>query len=258
MELERLTREKKLTDTERQVLQYLLEHLDTALAQGVRDIARQNYTSSSTIMRLAHKLGYGGFVDMCYKLSTLTQENTRLDGEAQQFLDSFCANALLNYNTYTQLKTCAEHLARLDRDFLFIYATGFSAMAGNYMAGKLTNMGRRCLFASGQDSSGFFENNLDAMGMFLCISKSGETPLVRDKIRTAHENGIYTVAITGEQENSVSRYADLWFRVEDDCKLDTQNVMPNTFFPQVIMLVELIAYEYRRRCLTGAENGKKL
>ena len=49
--------------------------------------------------------------------------------------------------------------------------------------------------------------------------------------------------ITGEQENSVGRYADLWFRVENQWKLDDQNTMPNTFFPQVMMLIELIAYE---------------
>ena len=78
--------------------------------------------------------------------------------------------------------------------------------------------------------------------------------MVRDKIRTARENGVFTVAITGEQENSVGRYADLWFRVENQWKLDDQNTMPNTFFPQTMMLIELIAYEYRRLCM---ENGIK-
>ena len=32
------------------------------------------------------------------------------------------------------------------------------------------------------------------------------------------------------------------------------STMPNTFFPQVMMLIELIAYEYRRLCM---ENGIK-
>lgn len=248
MEIEALTQNKKLTATEQAVLRYLLDHLDTALAQGVREIARQNYTSTSTIMRLAHKLGYAGFVDMCYKLNTLAQESARWDSEGQSFLDSFCANALLNYNTYTQVKACAARIARRQKGLIFVYATGFSGLVGSYMASKLTNMGQLCLFASGSDSVGVFENSLDAMELFICISKSGETRLVRDKIKTAQENGIYTVAITGEQENSVSQFADLWLRVEDNNKLDTLNVTPNTFFPQAVMLVELIAYEYHRLC----------
>lgn len=249
MEIETLSQNKKLTPTEQEVLRYLLDHLDTALAQGVREIARRNYTSTSTIMRLAHKLGYSGFVDMCYKLNTLAQESTRWDSEEQSFLNSFYGDSLLNYNTYTQVKACAERIARPQKGFIFVYATGFSGLVGNYMASKLTNMGKLCLFASGSDSVGIFENSLDVMDLFICISKSGETSLVRDKIKTAQENGIYTVAITGEQENSVSRFADLWFRVEDNCRLDTLNVTPNTFFPQAVMLVELIAYEYHRLCM---------
>ena len=109
-------------------------------------------------------------------------------------------------------------------------------------------MGKHCLFASGGDSVGIFENSLDRMGMFIGISKSGETSLVRDKIKTAQENGVFTVAITGDHENSVGQFADIWFRVEDLWKLDDLNVMPNTFFPQTLMLMELIAYEYRRLC----------
>ena len=105
---------------------------------------------------------------------------------------------------------------------------------------------------------GIFENSLDSIGLFLCVSKSGETAMVRDKIKTARENGVPTVAITGEQPNSVSQFADLWFRVEDHCKLDDQNVRPNTFFPQALMLAELIAYEYHRLCISQNETGTEL
>ena len=55
MNLNKLTNGKGLTDTEQQVLAYIIEHLDTALSNGVRTIASANYTSTSTIMRLAKK-----------------------------------------------------------------------------------------------------------------------------------------------------------------------------------------------------------
>ena len=248
MNLVKLVQDKNLTDTEQQVLEYIVGNLDTALSQGVRAIAHANYTSASTIMRLAKKMGYGGFVDMCYRLRPLVEEPQRLASEGQTFLASFSASSLLYYNPYDLLKSCAERMSREKDDLIFIYATGFSATVGNYMTRKLVNMGKRSIFASGEDSVGMFENNLDCMGIFFCVSKSGETPQVRDKIRTARENGVFTVAVTGEKENSVSRHADIWFRVEDLCKLDDLNTSPNTFFPQAMMLVELIAYEYLRAC----------
>ncbi len=256
MNLNKLTTGKGLTDTEQQVLAYIIEHLDTALSNGVRTIASANYTSTSTIMRLAKKMGYSGFVDMVYKLRPLIQEPQDMVDEEQNFIESFCTSSLLTYNTYSLLKTCTARMAEMEPNLIFIYATGFSATVGNYMARKLVNMGRRCIFASGEDSVGMFENNLEHMGMFFCISKSGETVMVREKIKTAKENGVFTVAVTGEQKNSVSQFADLWFRVEDLCKLDDLNTSPNTFFPQTMMLVELIAYEYLRICKKESKTTK--
>lgn len=248
MNLTKLIQGKNLTENEQMVLKYLLEHLDTALSQGVRSIAQYNYTSTSTIMRLAKKMGYSGFVDMCYNLRAMAEEPEYFFHEEQNFLEKFCQPSILNYDTYSQIKTFSEHMARCKGELIFVYATGFSSAVGNYMARKLINMGQRCIFASGEDSVGMFENNLEYMGTFFCISKSGETILVRDKIKTARENGIFTAAITCEKENSVSQFADVWFRIEDLCKLDDLNTSPNTFFPQAMMLVELMAYEYLKLC----------
>ena len=232
MKLEKLTQDKGLTGTEAAVLEYIVANLDHVLRDGVRGVARANFTSTSTIMRLAKKMGYGGFVDMCYKLRSLVEMPQKTEQEEVDFLSSFGTVSLLNYNTYTQVKSCAQQIIRQTEQTIFIYGTGFSGT----------------LFASGGDSVGIFENSLDRMGMFIGISKSGETSLVRDKIKTAQENGVFTVAITGDHENSVGQFADIWFRVEDLWKLDDLNVMPNTFFPQTLMLMELIAYEYRRLC----------
>ena len=77
MNIEKITQGKNLTDTERTVLEYILDHLDTVQTEGVRGVARANYTSTSTIMRLARKMNYSGFVDMCYKLRSLVGPLTR-------------------------------------------------------------------------------------------------------------------------------------------------------------------------------------
>ena len=253
MKLDKLIQDKGLTNTEAAVLDYIIAHIDTVLSQGVRGVARANFTSTSTIMRLAKKMGYAGFVDMCYKLRPLMEMPDQTDQEDADFLNSFGAAPLLNYNTYTQVKRCAAQIIRQQDRTIFVYGTGFSGTVGEYFYLKLINMGKHCLFASGRDSIGIFENSLDHMGMFFGISKSGETPFVRDKIKTAKENGVFTVAITGNHDNSVGQFADIWFQVEDLYKLDDLNVMPNTFFPQTMMLMELIAYEYRRLCKT--DNG---
>lgn len=47
------------TDAERQIIQYLLSHPEDILSLSVRDLAKNSYTSSSTVNRLASKLSGG-------------------------------------------------------------------------------------------------------------------------------------------------------------------------------------------------------
>lgn len=246
LDIRKLIQDKNLTSTEEMVLRYIIENIDTVMAQGVRGIARTNFTSTSTIMRLTKKMGYTGFVDMHYRLLPLVKNTESVHNSDMQFIDSFQFNSLLKYNSYESLRGFAGRLNQMKSKYIFLYATGFSACAAEYMHKKLLVLGKKCILSSGMDSVGVFENNMDDMEMFIVISKSGETRSVLDKLKTAAENQIYTVALTGAGDNSIGRSADLWFRIEDSNPLDDRNMMPNTFFPNVLMLTELIVYEYHK------------
>lgn len=139
MNIEKITQGKNLTDTERTVLEYILDHLDTVQTEGVRGVARANYTSTSTIMRLARKMNYSGFVDMCYKLRSFTETPHQTMQEEEDFLNGFSTQSLLNYNTYTQLKICAEKLLEQRDKMIFVYGTGFSGTVATYLTQKLVN-----------------------------------------------------------------------------------------------------------------------
>ena len=104
MNIEKITQGKNLTDTEHTVLEYILDHLDTVQTEGVRGVARANYTSTSTIMRLARKMNYSGFVDMCYKLRSLVETPRQTMQEEEDFLNGFSTQSLLNYNTKTDFR----------------------------------------------------------------------------------------------------------------------------------------------------------
>ena len=130
---------------------------------------------------------------------------------------------------------------------LFLYATGFSAIPVEYLTKKLLVLGIKCIYSNGMDFQlRVFENNLEDMEMLVVVSRSGETKWVADRVKTAAENGIYTVSFTNEAKNRVSSLTNMQFRIEDSNKLDDRNMMANTFFPNVIMLMELLIYEYHK------------
>lgn len=251
VDLAKLTDGKNLSEVEKTVLYYIVEHIDQVLKMGVRGVAKENYTSSSTIMRLTKKLGYSGFVDMYYKLLPMVRSIEGTIDHDIQFMDSFCSNRLLQYNSYEQMRAFAQKICELGNRYIFIFGTGFSSMPAEYFNRKLLVLGRKCIVSSGMDSIGVFENNLSDMGMLIVISRSGETQSVVDRVKIAKENGIFIISFTNELVNRVNALADLAFRIEDSNKLDDRNMTANTFFPNVLMLMELLIYEYYKVLQTG-------
>lgn len=246
VDLRKITEGKSLTETETDVLRYIISHMDSVLKMGVQGVAKENFTSTSTIMRLTKKLGYGGFVDMYYKLLPLVGQAEKSTEADMVFINSFCTNSLLQYNSYDDMKAFARRISAIGDGYVFLYATGFSAIPMEYLTKKLLVLGIRCIASNGMDSIGVFENNLQQMKLLIVISRSGETNWVVDRVKTARENGIYTVSFTNEVQNRVSSLADMNFRIEDSNKLDDRNMTANTFFPNVMMLMELLIYEYHR------------
>ncbi|MBS6502056.1 MurR/RpiR family transcriptional regulator [Clostridium tertium] len=247
MDLSKFIENKGLTEIEIKVLNYIVDNIDEVNKLGVRGIAKNNYTSTSTIMRLSKKLGYSGFLEMQYNLASLKGNELGENLNERDFVDSLDMDSLLKENSSDAINKFVDILFNDDSKFIFIYANGFSGIVAEYINKKLLVMGKRCILSNGTDSIGVFENNLDYISSIIVISKSGETPMVLNKVKTAKEHGINVIAFTNERENSISKLADVSFKIDDANKLDDRNLMPNTFFPKVLVLVELLIYEYYKR-----------
>ena len=247
MDLSKFIENKGLTEIEIKVLKYIVENINEVNKLGVRGIAKNNFTSTSTIMRLAKKLGYSGFLEMQYNLSSLKKG---IDGDVlneKGFVESLNLKNLLEMNSQTNIEKFIDLLFNDDNKFIFIYATGFSGIVAEYINKKLLVMGKRCIISNGTDSIGVFENNLDYISAIIVISKSGETSMVLNKVKIAKEQGIQVISFTNEKENSISKLSDISFKIDDPNKLDDRNLMQNTFFPKVLILLELLIYEYYKK-----------
>lgn len=244
MDISKLIQNKGLTEIEIKVLKYMIDNIDDINKMGVRGVAKNNFTSTSTIMRLAKKLGYSGFLELQYNLLSLTKKDFSNNLNENDFIESLYMDSLLKENSKIDISKFVDVLFGDDHKFIFIYANGFSGIVADYINKKLLVMGKRCILSNGTDSIGVFENNLDFISSIIVISKSGETPMVLNKVKTAKEHDIKVISFTNNHENSISELSDIWFKIEDTNKLDDRNLMPNTFFPKVLVLFELLVYEY--------------
>lgn len=242
--ISKFTKNIEITESEESVLKYIINNVDKVMAMGVRGIAKENYTSTSTIMRLSKKLGYTGFVDLVYHILSMTGAQR---SEKQQDENTFIGSdkyTFLQYITEGDISDFISILKNTKHKVIFIYATGFSSLIANYLNKKILVLGKKCIFATGSDSIGIFENNINDIEALIVVSKSGETKVVLDKVNLAKNKKIKVISFTNEIENSISNISDISFKILDINKLDDSNIYPNTFFPNLCMLIEYIIYKY--------------
>lgn len=243
LDLNKLTCTASLTDTERAVLEFLLTHIDEALKLGVRGVAKANFTSTSTVMRLSRKLGYNGFIEMYYKLLGAAGKGTPVYELNEGFLSHFAGDGNVSMENYRSLRLAAQRIHKTDQ-MVFIYGMGFSSMMAEYLAKKLLVLGIKCIFSDGADSIGVFENNLEDIGVFIAFSRSGRSPYVLNRVKMAKENSVFTMGFTNDGASPLKEYCSCVIEVPDDNPLDDRNMKPTLFFSKTITMIELLIYEY--------------
>ena len=243
LDLNKLTCTASLTDTERAVLEFLLTHIDEALKLGVRGVAKANFTSTSTVMRLSRKLGYNGFIEMYYKLLGAAGKGTPVYELNEGFLSHFAGDGNVSMENYRSLRLAAQRIHKTDQ-MVFIYGMGFSSMMAEYLAKKLLVLGIKCIFSDGADSIGVFENNLEDIGVFIAFSRSGRSPYVLNRVKMAEENSVFTMGFTNDGASPLKEYCSCVIEVPDDNPLDDRNMKPTLFFSKTINMIELLIYEY--------------
>jgi DNA-binding MurR/RpiR family transcriptional regulator len=192
-------------------------------------------------MRLAHKLGFRGFVEMQFKLSAMVA--AQANAAPEDWVSLGVTPMVMQYNQPALFDTIAQELMACQR-FIFIYAAGFSGIIAEYMYKKLLNLGKRCLLATPSDSAGILDNNLEDIGIMLTVSRSGETHSVLDKVMMVQDQPITVISFTNEAANRLSNLADHAVKIADHNKLDEYNQHANAFFPGTLAAFEYLIQRY--------------
>lgn len=231
MDVRKLIHDKNITELEKSILVFLIENQSKIKGMGIREVAQANYTSTSSVIRLAKKLGYQGYTDMLYNLSINDEKTLTPSVESYTPLK----NILLS-NEIDHFRVLFENT----HDRIFIYATGFSGIIGNYINKKLLVRGNNVIFVDGSDSVAVFERQVNMIGSFLVISKSGDTPLMLEKSMIVKESGIPIYAITSNKNSKLLEIADHSIVIEGYEITNDKNENPDLFFAECLIIFEHI------------------
>lgn len=229
---------KKLSDFEKELIEYFIDNTTEALKLGVRGVAKEKYTSTSTIMRLSKKLGYSGFVEMLYSFK---------DGVMNFYGDS--SRIELTTHGAFRVREKSEidgFLEILKNGKIGIYGEGFSELAARYIYQKLIVLGIDAVHIIAMNAK-MIEKSKMKIDMLLVVSKSGETHSNYELCEAFKQVGTKISSFTGRSSSRISKISDFSFTFEDKFKQDDEVFYPNPFFGYCIAgFEELIRLYFER------------
>ncbi|GGB61941.1 MurR/RpiR family transcriptional regulator [Fictibacillus barbaricus] len=217
--LKRLSQHRdRLSQLEKQVLDYLLINPDKVIKLNVNELAKELFVSTATISRTCKQLGYDGFQDLKYTLSkyvdqdkevhvisstTMLSQIDRMKAEMDQTLQSI---------NEEQIQKAASFIK--ESNFVEFFGVGASHPTCVEAARKLTFSGKISSAREDWDELRCVANSLTEQDLAILVSFSGETLHILEYANILKERNVRTIAVVGRQNSRLQQEVDLTFHAQ--------------------------------------------
>lgn len=198
----------------------------------IRNVAKANFVSPSSITRLAKRSGFNNFKEMIYFLT-----QSVMDSDLKKIED-------LPYVSCNKEQVVVEDLfEKAFRDKrIYLYGEGFCKILVSYTYRKLL---LKKTFAVDLDG---VEMDIVSNGLpyiMLIFSQSGENSRGIKKIEECQKHGGKAIAFTPTKGSTFVKNADLSFIIENGPdKLERENQSLNYFYGNCLNVIEYLIYKY--------------
>lgn len=216
-----------LSNSEKQVANFVLDHADETLNLTVASLARKIQVSEPTVLRFCRKLNYSGYQDFKIALargSAYTQETLKVIHEEINPLDSMedIAKKVIHSHTLAMEQTFSmidyqelDRFLRLlkEAEHLDFFGLGGSGTIAIDVENKFIRTGintRCCIDSHIQLMWTALRGEKDVIVIF---SNSGTTKHFADVMQLARKNGVKLVLITSGKNTVLTKLADITFHI---------------------------------------------
>lgn len=226
MDLSYLKELYQLKPTEEQTLSYLNQHFESLDELNIRTVAKDCFTSPSSIVRLAKKLNLSGYNELIYKIKESNLPSPEIDktGISEKEISYFIQLMKENSGSLIVvlgLSFCA-HIAAYISDVLNFHFVPSIATTHTQMVNH-------------QPQQPY---------LFIVVTHSGEEKELKETIRIAKQNGNAVIAFLGTSQSSIAKKSDLVFSTESYSPFSSSVAQPQLFFGRTLILFEALISSY--------------
>lgn len=218
-----ISQENKYTETEKEVIDYLMNHLDLLDELSISDLAKKTYTSNATIIRLCRKTGYSGYKALKVDLIKEREANKYIV-ESVDYTTPFQFNETTEeimknmFSLYQEsikqvyssldidvLKSMAYEIIHKKRIFLFSYGDTQTTVIN--FTNKLVKVNIFPTLATQFGEERHISKRMNKDDYALIISYRGQERLL-ECVQTFDKNHVRIGLITANKKNVLMPYCD--------------------------------------------------
>ena len=176
--------------SERLIFEYIQHHATHISTISAKEIARDTFTTTTSVNRVCKKMGYKSYTELRYR-----------------FLRDHFTPAPVNPDVGPQAEEIVVEMSRLltHSSHIFLYARGASLTSLNYLSRFLSLASLPHLILNDMH-----QLTRVSKGTLVLISKSGETQSLIEMARNALRKGLKIIAITREGSTLAARSSLCW------------------------------------------------
>ncbi|MCA0987223.1 MurR/RpiR family transcriptional regulator [Guptibacillus algicola] len=191
-----------LTPTEKQVLYYIDQHLNEAKNLSLTEIAKVNNVSTTTVVRMSHKLGLEGFSELKYRLKSTDEEIEKVDTNP---IESYKQGFVQAFETIQlhELDRLSDRINQANR--IIVVGVGLSKMMAEYFSKLLMQTNKQTHYTYESHMIDLLPNMVKSDDLVFFISTSGETKTLIQAAEKLSYMVADTAAITNSSDSTLGR-----------------------------------------------------
>lgn len=218
-----------LTPNEELVAKYILKNQNNISRLSTTDISQNTYTSPSTTVRLAQKLGYAGwkelkeaFIDeLNYLNNDFQTVNPNIPFKENDNIQTVCQNithllADSIYDTYHLLQHDSLQKATqllYQSDIINVYGISHAIGGSHDFKWKMRSIGKIVNIIDNPEEFPYYLKLTKNNTCSIFVSYSGETEMLLSLVKKLNLQNHCTIAITSIGDNSLSQLCDCWLPI---------------------------------------------
>lgn len=234
--------EVHFTQSEKSIYEEMLKCVRAQEKRLVAQIASNVKVAPSSVIKVCKKLGYPGWNEMFYTLSSTSTDAISLSFDNFDFLTDE------DVNTY--IKVLCEMLEKYHNHTILTVSIGDSECVGAYLLKKLWHRG----FLAMPYHRGQLDCADNKPGIVFAINESGIVLL--QPCLDAKEKDFAIVSITSNRQSPLACNSHMTIEIKNK-KSEIVAYDPNFFAARVIIFIELLFAQYDENLEKHKANGKK-